>query len=509
MIAGMSTRLVLALLLLIDLGGAQTLRIRNVMVYDGSGKAPFRGEVRVEGDHISALGKTLKPVAGEMVRDGKGRALAPGFIDMHSHADRGIFEDSGDNVVRQGITTVFVGQDGGSPFPLKDFLERLDAHPAQMNVAGMAGHATLREQVMGKDLLRAATPMEVGKMRALLAQEMRAGAFGLSSGLEYEEGHFATTEEMVELAKVASRAGGFYISHVRDEGNDVFKSFDEVLEIGKRAHIAVEISHIKLGTTPVWHMAKEKMPKIFARARREGVDLKADVYPYTYWQSTLRVIVLDRDFYNPEKVRKAIAENGGAERIRVTRYDPEAAQSGKTLDQIAAAWKLTPVEAFMKIVKATLPNGEFKGAEEHVIVESIHEDDLRWFLAAPQIMFCTDGELHGKHPRGAGSFPRILGRYVREQHVLPLREAIRKASAMPAQQLGLQDRGRIAAGYKADLVLFDPAKVLDQATVENPEAPPLGIDSVMVNGKWVVDEGVVTKERPGKGLRKQSLAVGR
>ncbi len=206
---------------------------------------------------------------------------------------------------------------------------------------------------MGKDLYRACTPEELAKMETLLAGELKAGAFGLSTGLEYEQGHFATTEEIIELSKVAAATGGFYISHVRDEGDKVFDSYDEILRIGREAKIPVEITHIKLGSTPVWHLAATRMPGYFATAQREHIDLKADVYPYTYWHSTIRVLVTDRDFFNPDKVAKALADNGGASAIRLAHYVPEPAMAGKTLDQIAAAWKITPVEAYMRIVKAT------------------------------------------------------------------------------------------------------------------------------------------------------------
>jgi N-acyl-D-amino-acid deacylase len=338
-------------------------------------------------------------------------------------------------------------------------------------------------------------------MRDLLARELEAGAFGLSSGLEYEDSHFATTEEMIELSKVAAARGGFYISHVRDEANSVFESYEEITRIGRDDKIPVEISHIKLASTPVWHMAKSRMPGVFEKAKREGVDLKADVYPYIYWSSTLRVIVTDRDFFNSEKVGRAIADNGGAANLLVTLYRPEPAMAGKTLEQIAAAWSVTPVEAYMRMIKATESGKGYGDEQEGVMGTSMTEDDLRWFIANPRIMFCSDGELHDAHPRGAGSFPRILGRYVREQHVLPLEAAIHKMTLMPAEQLSLRDRGRIAQGYLADLVVFDTATVTDQSTVEHPQAPPKGIPDVMVSGVWVVTDGKVTGAHPGRVIR--------
>jgi N-acyl-D-amino-acid deacylase len=480
--------------------------LTNVVVYDGTGAEPFRGDVRIEGDRIVAVAPRLEPDAGETLLDQRGLALAPGFIDMHSHADGGLLEDlDAAAVSRQGITTVLVGQDGGSEFPLREFFAKLDANPPAINVASMVGHATLREQVMGKDLYRASTPQELAQMKTLLAQELTAGAFGLSTGLEYEAAHFATTEEVIDLARVAAAAKGFYISHVRDEASRTFDSFDEVLRIGREAKLPVQITHIKMGSTSVWHQAAKRMPEYFERAQREGIDLSADVYPYTFWHSTIRVIVPDRDYFNPQKVEQALAENGGAQNIRIVNYAPEAALAGKTLAEIAAHWQLTPVEAYMRIVKTT------EGADEdaqgvNVLGTSMSEDDVRWFIAHPEIMYSTDGALHGAHPRGAGSFPRILGHYVREQKLLPLAQAIHKMTGMPAAQLGLADRGRIAPGYVADLVVFDPATVIDRSTVDQPLAPPLGIPTVIVGGQWVVQDGAVTGKRPGSVLRSAAHA---
>jgi len=371
----------------------------------------------------------------------------------------------------------------------------------------MVGQATLRAQVMGQDLFRASTPAELEHIKAALAHELAAGAFGLSTGLEYEQAHFSTTEEVVELAKVAAATGGFYISHVRDEANGVFDSYDELLRIGREAYLPVEITHIKLGSVPVWHRAAARMPAYFDQARREHIDLRADVYPYTYWHSTIRVIVPDRDFFNPAKVANALEVNGGAEAIRLMRYSPEPAMAGHTLAEIAAAWGISPVEAYMRIVRATIAEVTSDVKMEDIIGTSMSEDDVRWFIARPEIMFCSDGELHGAHPRGAGAFPRILGHYVREEKVLRLELAINKMTGLPASKIGLRDRGRIAKGYVADLVLFDPAVVIDRATIEHPEAPPLGIPGVMVSGEWEVDGGRITGRHPGVVSR--PMAAGR
>jgi N-acyl-D-amino-acid deacylase len=489
-------------LLLAGVNAHADVLIRRATVYDGTGAPPLAADVRIVGDRVAAIAPRLEPLAGETVRDAHGLALAPGFIDMHSHGDGGLLEDlDAATVSRQGVTTIVVGQDGGSDFPLRDWFGKLTSTPPAINVASMVGHATLRLQAMGHDLYRPSTTQELAQMKSLLEKELTAGAFGLSTGLEYEAAHFSTTEEVVELSKLAAATGGFYLSHVRDEANRTFEAFDEVLRIGREARIPVQITHIKLGSTPVWHQAAARMPAYFEQARRERINLKADVYPYTFWHSTIRVIVPDRDYFNADKVARAIADNGGATAIRLARYAPEPALAGQTLEQVAATWQVTPVEAYMRIVKSTESEVGSDESMENVLVTSMSEDDLRWFIAHPDIMFSSDGELHGTHPRGAGAFPRVLGRYVREQKVLPLEAAIHKMSGLPASQLGLKDRGRIAAGYVADLVVFDPAVVIDQSTVENPEAPPLGIPDVMVAGQWVVRDGKVTGHRPGRVLR--------
>ncbi len=492
------------LILVAPLRAADVL-LQNLTVYDGTGGPPFVSDVRIHGNRIVALAPHLAPLPGETVRDEHGLALAPGFIDMHTHADQGLLEDlTAATITRQGITTIFVGQDGESHFPLRNYFDQLTRTPPAVNVASMVGHATVREQIMGTDLFRPSTAAELSKMKVVLADELKSGAFGISTGLEYEQAHFATTEEVIALSKVAAAAGGFYISHVRDEANKVFDSWDEILRIGREAKIPVEITHIKLGATATWHLAAKRVPAYFAAAKRDHVNLMADVYPYTYWHSTIRVIVPDRDFYNPVKVAAALSDNGGASAILLAHYTPEPAVAGKSLQQIADIWKVTPVAAYMRIVKATIAEVTSDVQMEDIIATSMSEDDVRWFIAQPQIMFCSDGELHGAHPRGAGTFPRILGHYVRDEKVLPLEKAIYKMTGLSAAQLQLKDRGRIARGYVADLVIFDPATVIDRATIEKPEATPLGIPSVMVAGEWVIDHGQPTGKHPGAVLRKQA-----
>jgi N-acyl-D-amino-acid deacylase len=502
------TALCLVLFSLSQLASAQSILIRNARVIDGSGSKAFSADVRINGDTIADIAPKLKPVAGETIVDAKRLVLSPGFIDMHSHADGGIFTKSHNAVIRQGITTVLVGQDGGEIYPLSEFFARLEKTPPTMNVASMAGHGALRHQVMGNDVRRAAKPEEIDKIKGLLEQEMRSGAMGMSGGLEYDAGHWATTDELVELNRIVQAHHGFFNAHIRDEANGTLQSFAEMEEIGRRAKVRTVITHIKLGSVPVWHQTA-KVPALFAKAAADGVDLKADVYPYTFWHSNLRVIILDGDYFNPEKVKQALADNGGPERLRITHYGPDPSLEDKSLAEIADQWKMPAVDTYMKLVKSTLnPDGSPGEDDVEVMGESMHEDDVKWFIAHPRIMFSTDGELEGKHPRGAGAFPRVLGRYVREQKVLPLAAAIHKMTALPALQLGLTDRGKIAKGMKADLVLFDPATVIDRSTVEKPLDPPAGIPYVMVNGVFVVKDGQPTAARPGRALRHaQALAT--
>lgn len=482
---------------------AKDLLITNVVIYDATGNKPIRGDVRIHDDRIAAVAAHLKPQLGEAVRDGHGLALAPGFIDMHSHADGELLQDlEAENTTRQGVTTVVMGVDGFSQYPLADYLAKVENAHAAINVLSLAGHNTVRQLALGgPNQLRVATPGEITKMKELLSIELDTGAFGFSTGLEYDPGHFSTTDEVIELSKLAAARDGFVSSHVRDEGNGVFESFKEILQIGAGAKLPVEITHIKLATPGVWHHTA-RVKALFQDARRRGIELRADVYPYTFWQSNLQVIMLDHDFYNPEKVAKALADNGGADHITFTAYSPDPSVVGKRLDEVAKLWNITPVETYMKMVKATEPlPGQQPGPQVNIMGESMNEDDVRWFIAQPNITFCSDGGLRDRHPRGAGSFPRVLGRYVRDEKVLPLELAIRKMTALPAEQLGLADRGRIAPGAIADLTLFDPTTIIDGSTVQNPEAPPQGIAAVFVSGELVVEQNKPTGAHPGKVLR--------
>ena len=469
--------------------------IRNGLLVDGTGRPARTADVRLAGDTIVEAGPTLQPQVGERVVDAAGRVVAPGFIDMHSHVDRGL-DEAPDAVtqLRQGITTALVGQDGGGDLPVAGLIERLDRVKPAINLATSVGHGTVRRLVMGADFKRAATPAEIETMKALVDRAMKDGAVGLSSGLEYDPGFYATTDELVALATAIKPYGGFYSSHVRDEENEYVAAWKEAIDVGRRAGVAVEISHMKLASKPVWGHAKEGLALLDA-ARREGLTVMGDWYPYPYWQSAMYVLIPDRDFENVEKWRVGLDEIGGAGNVRITDYRADPSWNGKTLSELALAEKMDPPALIVRMVKAA-------GHDIGIIGTSMDEADMRAILAHPQVLICSDGQLSGRHPRGYGAFPRVLARYVREQQVITLEEAVAKMTSRSAAMLGLSDRGVVAAGKKADVVIFDAATIADRGTPQEPAQPPVGVDTVIVNGQIVLARGEVTSARPGRALRR-------
>jgi len=475
-----------------------SLVIRGGTVYDGTGKVGRVADIRIVGDTIREIGR-IKPRPGDQVIDARGMAVTPGFIDAHSHADGGIFDNpTAETQIRQGITTAIVGQDGGSSLPLSDFLARLKREPASLNFASFVGHGTVRKAVMG-DANRKPTAAERAKMVALVDREMRAGALGLSSGLEYVPGRYADTDEMVALATTAGKRGGMYISHLRNEDNQAFAAIRELVDIARRAKIPAQISHVKLGSARVWRRAKQVTDLIDTSTRR-GPSITADVYPYVYWQSTIRVLIPTEQFDDRQQWTQGLADVGGAERVLLTSFSPDPSWAGKTIAELSQQTGKDPVSVIQEIVRRCYQDGN-QGSES-VVVTAMNEADLTAFVRHPRTMFCSDGGLKSSHPRGAGSFPRILGVYVRERRALPLSEAIRKMTSFPADRFGLRDRGRLVRGKRADLVIFDPKTVLDTATTKDAQAKPVGINTVIVNGQPVLLNGVVTGSRPGRPLRR-------
>jgi N-acyl-D-amino-acid deacylase len=461
--------------------------ITGAQLADGTGAALRPATIRIEGDRIVSI-SDAPPAAGDRVIDAAGLVVAPGFIDLHNHSTTALERSpSAATQVAQGITSVLVGQDGSSPWPIAGYLAKRRATPAALNVAVLVGHGTLRREVMSDDFRREAAPAEVARMAAMVEQGMREGAVGLSSGLEYEIGSYASTDEVIALARAAAKHGGFYISHIRDEADRTLEAVREAITIGERAKLPVQITHIKLGTVDVWKKAPEVIGLIEA-ARARGVDVTADCYPYLAWHSNLKVLVPNKRWDDPASVKEALDDVGGGKNVQITRLPTRRDYEGKRLDEIARAEGISEVDLYIRIVK---------DEEAGIIGHTMIEEDMRAFYAQPWVMVASDGGIGFRHPRGAGTFPRVLGRFVREQRWLTLPEAVRKMTGLPAERLGLRDRGRLAPGMKADLVLFDPALVIDRATFEQPELPAFGVHTVFVNGAPVWAGNASTGEHPG------------
>ena len=474
--------------------------IADVRVVDGTGAPAYPGSVRVEGDRIVAVGD-LAPLRGETVVDGGGLVLAPGFIDTHSHHDRGL-ADMPDAVaaVSQGITTVVVGQDGGSAHPVSDLFTRVEETPPALNVASYTGHGTLRRQVLGDDIGRPSTDAEVQAMEALLQADMDAGSLGLSTGLEYSSGMAATTEEVIALARVAGAAGGRYISHMRSEDRNLFDAVDELIRIGREAELPVQVSHMKLAMRSLWGRADEVLARLDA-ARAQGVDVTADVYPYLYWQSTMTVVFPDRS-YTREAAAFALDELVPPDGMILGTFTPEPSYEGKTLAEVAALRGEDPVTTYLALIDAVYGPGAPDDADESIVARSMAPEDVGRLLQWPHTNVCTDGELDGPHPRGFGSFTRVLARYVRDEGALGLEEAVHKMTGLSATHVGLQGRGVLEPGAYADLVLFDPATVQDHADFGAAQAPSTGVAGVWVNGVRVWEAGARTGAHPGRALRR-------
>jgi len=472
--------------------------ITNVIIIDGTGAERREGSVRFMGAEIIEVGE-LDAEHGETVVDGQGMVLVPGFIDTHSHADYELFDRPGAlAAVSQGITTAVIGQDGRSPFPLLDFRFELIENPAAINLAAFSGHNSIRRRVLGKDYQRPASEAEISVMSQFLREDLQAGALGLATGLEYDPGIYSTTEEVIALAKVAAGQGGRYISHIRSEDRWLIEAIDEIIEIGQAADIPVQISHIKLALTSLWGHAPEILAKLDA-ARSQGIDITADIYPYEYWQSGMMVLLPKRDISDRAEVEFVLRELAPPGGMWFTRFDPNPEYVGKTLTEVAAALGTDPATAFMSLIAESETLRQETGESADMIIgTSMIEEDIRVLLAWPHSNICTDGSLNDLHPRGSGSFPRVLGRYVREQGLMSLEQAIHKMTGLTAQHMGLEDRGIIKPGAAADFVLFDPDTIIDNATPQNPSALSSGIDSVWVNGRIVFQNGQETGRRPGK-----------
>ena len=483
-------------------GGPPGLAITNARIVDGVGTPAFVGTARIVEGRIAEVGAGVAPLPRDAVLDAAGLVVAPGFIDTHSHADLDLLERlDATAAVSQGITTLVVGQDGGSHHPLADFRARFEASPATVNVASFAGHNTFRGLVMGEDFRREATPEEVAGMARLLEADLAAGALGLSTGLEYDPGIYSATQEVVELARIAAEAGGRYLSHLRSEDRWFWEAVEEIIRIGEETGMPVQVTHAKLALQSL----RGETPRFLGRleeARANGVDITLDVYPYPYWQSTLTVMFPERDFTDLEESRFVVSEMAQPEGILIPIYAPEPAYAGRTLASIAEERGEEPAVTLLELIQAAeamRAAADFEPGTrvETVIATSMAEDDIAALFAWEHANLSTDGALFGAHPRGFGSFPRALRQFVRERGILSLEEAVRRMTSRAADHMGFAERGRIAPGMVADLVVFDPETVSDRATPEAPHELSVGIHRVLVGGETVFVDGAVTAARPG------------
>jgi N-acyl-D-amino-acid deacylase len=526
------------------------LVVRGGRVLDGSGNPWFQADIGVRDGRITAVGP-LGDVDAARVIEAHGRIVAPGFIDIHSHADDNVGPDrpslrsddprrrAAGNIVTQGVTTVVVNHDGRSPWPIRSQRDSIAALGTGPNVMLMVGHGEVRRQVMGDDTQRPATPSEVSRMRELVRQALQEGAAGLSAGLEYEPGRWSTTEEVAALAEELVPFDAVYISHERSEGADpmwfwpsqddagpptLLDALAETIEIGRSSGARVVASHIKAKGAHYWGTSVEAI-ELIDRARREGVRVWADQYPYATSGSDGNTVLIPRWVFSGEReespadlLERALADpvlaeqirtdvaheirrRGGADRLLIVEY-PMRAYVGRTLGDVAAARGETAVEA---AVALQLEGDRERRGGGRVRGFSMSEQDVEAYAAQPWVATASDGGLaspgdRSVHPRYYGTFPRKLRRYAIERGVIGLEDAVRSMTALPALLMGLRDRGWIRQGMAADLVIFDPSRIRDRATVFEPHQYAEGIDFVFVGGTAVVDGGELTWSLPGQVL---------
>ena len=543
--------MIISVILLTSQSPQYDLVITNGRVIDGSGRAAYVADVGIKGDRIVKIGKVPSNAATRTI-DARGLVVAPGFIDMLGQSETYLLIDPrAMSKVMMGVTTEITGE-GESIAPInerqikeqEDFLrrfnltvdwrtldeyfKRLDKQGSGVNLGTFVGATQVREYVIGYDD-RPPTPQELEQMKKLVADAMRDGALGLSTSLQYVPARFAKTDELVELAKVARQYGGIYATHQRSEANTIDASLDEVFEIAQKAQIPVEIWHLKTAYKKNWGRMTHVLDR-FKQARDRGLDITADIYPYIAGSTALsaclppwaleggtdKMLARLRDPQMRQRLKTEISQEqttweniylgsggpGGVLIGSVVNRELEPLQ-GKRISEIAEQQKKDPLDAVFDLILAD------KG-QTGAIYFMMSEDDMRAAMKAPFVSFCTDsgsratdGPLAGSksHPRGWGSYPRILGRYVRDEKLLTLEAAIQKMTGAPAARVGLKDRGLIKEGMFADVTIFDPTKVIDRATFESPNQYPTGIDYVLVNGKISVDKGQRTGALGGRVLR--------
>ncbi len=513
-------------------------------VVDGSGNTWFRADVGVVGDKIEDVGDLRGAKAARRV-DAKGHMVAPGFMDIHSHSDIPLLVDPRvASKVYQGITVEVVGNCGTSAAPMnksvkayrdkygrgsvpddfqydwvtmKDYMDRVDRQGVSFNVATWVGHGTVRQNVMGYEN-REPTDTELKKMRRLVDDAMRDGAYGMSTGLIYPPSVYGKTPEIIELAKVSAKHGGLYASHIRgEEKESLLDAVKEAIEIGEKAELPVQIAHFKASGKKAWGMTKQSLALV-EEARGRGIDVAYDQYPYVASSTGLAAIIphwgheggpekMMERLRDPEQ-RKRMAREQRMERdwdgvlVVFAKNNPQ--YNGKTIAEIAKEQGKKPHDAVCDLLLA-------ENTVVPVVMFGMNEEDVKYVMRSPIGMVGSDGSAispkgilgQGRpHPRYYGTFPRVLGHYAREEKVISMEDAVRKMTSAPAQRLGLKDRGLLREGYKADVVVFDPKTVKDEATFTDPHRFPTGIPYVVCNGVFTIDKGKHTGKLPGRVLRK-------
>ena len=492
-------------------------------VLDGTGAPGTRADVAVRGDRIVRVSATPIPRdSAARVIDATGLVVAPGFIDMHAHLDPLLRLPDAESAVRQGVTTALGGPDGSAPLPLDRYLDSARTLGVGLNVAFLTGHNTIRRAVMGM-AARAPTPAELARMQGMVAEAMGQGAWGLSTGLKYLPGAYATTDEVIALARVAADSGGIYTSHLREEGLGLMDGVSEAIRIGREAHIPIVLTHHKAVGQPMWGASVRTLGMIDS-ARAAGIDVVADQYPYTATYTGIGVLLpawamadgdsaFERRLADPalrDSIVRGIVFNilndrggGDLRRVQLAKVPWQRDLEGRTLHDWAVARHLAPTpETGAELVIEAVRRGGVSA-----IYHVLDEGDVERIMRHPQTMIGSDGRLvqpgeGHPHPRWYGTFPRVLGEYVRERHVLTLPQAVHKMTGQSAARLGLRDRGQIREGSYADITVFDPATVKDMATFESPHQYPVGIPWVLVNGRVAVENGKFAGVRAGRVLRR-------
>jgi N-acyl-D-amino-acid deacylase len=501
-------------------GGADyDLIIRHGKIVDGTGNPAFHGDVAIDHGRVVAVGRI--DGTGKREIDATGLAVTPGFIDVHTHGDEIAEMPMAENFVRMGVTTIVAGNCGSSSLSIGKVLRAAEGTNLAVNFATLVGHNDVRSRAMGGNFDRPPTEAELAKMRELVEQAMKDGAVGLSTGLIYQPGVFAKTDEIIELAKIAAKYDGIYTSHMRHEDAQILDAIGEVVRIAREAKIRAEISHIKLGGPTAWGRASAVL-EFIEQARAEGLDLTQDQYAYTASSTSLGQLIPDNILEGGRQKFIGRISDPSIRSNTVVRMKENLAKRGRENFEYAviascgshpelnglnvreAALKLRGADTVEDQAQTVLDVQKSGGAS--AVFHGMHEDDLKVFLAHPNTMIACDSGLRKfgegvPHPRGYGNNARILARYVRELHVIRLEDAIRKMTSLPATTFKFKDRGLLRTGSWADVVIFDPEKVKDTATFKQPHAYPEGIPYVLVNGILVIDQGQHTKAKAGMVLR--------